>query len=504
MSGAVEEERQKARQGWFDRLHDPKLILWWSVAWAIVIMALSPLVNYITPFLNSTYNNQWTPDIYWRLVMYWHGGIFIPWVTVLAVLVTMKFRLDKVAGLPGRLIRESIFVGGFFAVPVAGVAGLFDVYDHFALGIPLWTQIGAFLIGDEMAIALAVSLVAYLRSGGFRRAGMPYYTVLTGVFGALFAAFMGHAGGWTSWFGPSPQLYSQYINSTMYPVLGYYNSTAVQAFTSDVVGSHSHLMLVSLMAGVVALVALTFGYEKWSKNSRRVADFGFGVMVLSLVGAIWVYLVSGMGNYQIPTFFQSGMNGVAGDDIVTGMVGLGAAFVLAGLLAHSRAGLTKEGKPLRSDPLFLSVIAAWVTIYLVIPVTGYYIELNEVFYQNAGATFDAVFTRFHQDFGFFVLPALVTLLIALESFSVPARTKRYLGYLVVSGIALAFVFGETYALSAATITPANVGQVYAPFSLGAVMLDVAVLGGVLIGVGVLVSILYLRRAAGPAEEASRE
>ena len=290
----------------------------------------------------------------------------------------------------------------------------------------------------------------------------------------------------------------------MYPVLGYYNSTAVQAFTSDVVGSHSHLMLVSLMAGVVALVALTFGYEKWSKNYRRVADCGFGVMVLSLVGAIWVYLVSGMGNYQIPTFFQSGMNGVAGDDIVTGMVGLGAAFVLGGLLAHSRAGLTKEGKPLRSDPLFLSVIAAWVTIYLVIPVPGYYIELNEVFYQNAGATFDAVFTRIHQDFGFFVLPALVTLLIALESFSVPARTKRYLGYLVVPGIALAFIFGETYALSAATITPANVGQVYAPFALGAVMLAGAVLGGVLIGVGVLVSILYLRRAAGPAEKASRE
>ncbi len=468
-------------------------------------MALAPLVNYVTPFLNPSYNNQWTPDIYWRLVMYWHGGIFIPWVTVLAVLVTMKFRLDKLVGIPGRLIKESVFIGGFFAVPIAGIAGIFDVYDHFALGIPLWTQIGAFLIGDEMAIALVVGLIAYLRtSGGIRKVGMPYYTVLTGVSGALFAAFMGHAGGWTSWFGPTPQVYSQYINSTMYPVLGYYNSTAVQTFTSDLVGSHSHLMLVSLMAGVVALVALTFGYDKWSRNSRRVADFGFGVMVLSQVGAIWIYLVSGMGNYAIPTFLQSGLNGVAGDDIVTGVVGLGAVFVLVGLLMHSRAGVTREGKPLYRDPLFLSVVAAWITIYLVIPVTGFYIELNEVFYQNAGATFDAVFTRFHQDFGFFVLPALVTLLIALESFSVSSRMKRYLGYLVVPGIAVAFVFGEAYALSTATISPASVGQVYAPFSLGAITLDIAVLGGVLIAVGVLVSAVYLRTASPPPAEEKKE
>ena len=494
---------QGARRGRLGRLHDPKLILWWSAAWALGVMALAPLVNYVTPFLDSSYNNQWTPDIYWRLVMYWHGGIFIPWVTVLAVLVTMRFRLDQMRGVAGRLVRESVFIGGFFAVPVAGVAGIFDVYDHFAQGIPLWTQIGAFLIGDEMALALIVGLAVYLRTaGGLRKAGLPSFTILTGVSGALFAAFMGHAGGWTSWFGPTPQAYSQYINSTMYPVLGYYNSTAVQAFTFDLVGSHSHLMLVSLMAGVVALVALTFGYEQWSGNPKRVADLGFGVMVLSLAGAIWIYLVSGMGNYQIPTFFQSGVNGLAGDDLVTGVVGVGAAFVLAGLLIHSKAGVTREGKPLFRDPLFISVVVSWLTIYLVIPVTGYYIGLNEVFYQNAGATFDAAFTRFHQDFGFFVLPALVTLLIALESFSVSARMKRYLGYLVIPGVAVAFVFGETYALFAAAASPANVGQIHAPapFSLGAITLDVAVFGGVLRGAGILASVIYLRTAAPPVEE----
>jgi hypothetical protein len=49
----------------------------------------------------------------------------------------------------------------------------------------------------------------------------------------------------------------------------------------------------------------------------------------------------------------------------------------------------------------------------VIPVTGFYINFNEGFFQGAGVTFDDAFTRFHQDFGFFLLPALVTLVLAL-------------------------------------------------------------------------------------------
>ena len=484
----------------FARLHDPRFILWWSAAWALGVMALAPLVNYLTPFLDPGYANYWTPDIYWRLVMYWHGGVFIPWITAMAVLVSMRFRLDSMPGRAGRLVRESVFVGGFFAVPLAGLAGLFDVYDHFALGVPLWAQIGAFLIGDEMAIALLIALAVSPRTRGwsFRKAGMPYYTILTGVFGALFAAFMGHAGGWISWFGPSPQVYAQYINATMYPVLGYYNDTAVQTFAGDVVGSHSHLMLVALMAGVVALVALTFGYEKWSRGAKRVADFGFAVMALSLVTAIWLYVVSGMGNYPIPTFFSSGLNGIAGDDLVTGAVGFGAIFVLAGLLMHSRRATTKEGKLLHRDPLFLSVVASWVTIYLVIPVTGYYIELHQDFYSSAGAVFDAVFTRFHQDFGFFLLPALVTLLLALESFGVSGRLRRYLGYLTMAGVAMAFVFGETYALATATVSPTDLGQTAAPLSAGGLTLYLAVFGGVLIGVGVLVAAMYLRSAKTPS------
>ena len=49
-------------------------------------MALSPIVNDVTPFLSPAYNNRWTPDFFYRLLLYWHGGLFLPWVVVLATL----------------------------------------------------------------------------------------------------------------------------------------------------------------------------------------------------------------------------------------------------------------------------------------------------------------------------------------------------------------------------------------------------------------------------------
>ncbi|MGC9071558.1 MAG: hypothetical protein ACP5HK_02530 [Acidilobus sp.] len=54
----------------------------WNVAWALGLTAIIPAINALTPLLNSNYNNVWTPDVYWRLVLYWHGAVFMPIVTV--------------------------------------------------------------------------------------------------------------------------------------------------------------------------------------------------------------------------------------------------------------------------------------------------------------------------------------------------------------------------------------------------------------------------------------
>ena len=202
-----------------------------------------------------------------------------------------------------------------------------------------------------------------------------------------------------------------------------------------------------------------------------------------------------MGNYQIPSFFVNGANGVAGDDMTTGVVGLGAVFVLAALLAHARGSFTAGGTPLLRDPLFISVVVAWVTIYLVIPITGFYINFNENFFKFAGINFDDAFNRFHQDFGFYLLPSFVTLLLGLQTFGIAGRARKYVGYLSVSGISMAFVFGEIYTLGAAGYTTPYVGQVYTAVPLASLFLDLAVLGGALIALGGLVAAFSFSRGS---------
>lgn len=480
---AAQNEEPKFRDGWSGRNLNAKFVFWWTLAWAVVIMALSPIVNDVTPFLNSAYNNQWTPDFFYRLLLYWHGGVFLPWVVVLVTLAYLVLGFDKQKELPARALRAFLFWAALAAVPLAGIGGIFNVTDSFAFGIPHWMESTGFAFLDLIAIALIVTMIVYpyVSGKGYDKVGLPFYVILLSVVGAFIAAFIGYVGAYITIAGPSPAVFANYINSTMYPVLGYYNSTAVVTFTENALTSHSHTMLPMLMAGVVALVALVYGYQGWPNRQKYVAAFGFIIMAYAIVATVWIYLVSGVGNYSTPSLLTSGpggINGVAEDDLITGLVGLGAFFVLIALLMHAINAKTQDGRSLIRDPLFLSVIAAWIIIYLVIPVTGYYIEFNQNFYSAAGAGFDAAFTRFHNDFAFFLLPALVTTVLVFENFGMQGKARKWTGYLYLSGMIIAFVFGEVYAM--ATLDPV---ELYA-----------AAFGGFLMGLGVILGMNYLRKS----------
>ncbi len=431
-----------------------KFVALWNVAWALGLTAIIPLINAITPLLNPAYENYWTPGIYWRLVLYWHGAIFMPLVAVSACLICITFGLDKATGTAARLIREAVLYGGLIVTPLAGIAGIFDVYDRFAFGIPLWLQIAAFLIGDEMAIGLIITMLIYPKLVGksYESMGLPYYTVLIALFGVLIAAVEGHIAGWITWFGPWPSFVSSYINSTMYPVLGYFNATAVQTWTVNVVTSHSHTMLPLIMAGIVALAAVGFGYNEMKGSSKFLAAVGFLIMIYMIIAVTWLYIVAGVGNYSIPTLFSSGpndVNGLAMDDAMTGMIGWGALFVLIGLLVYMK----RTGK--LSDPSFLATVVAWILIYLTITVTGYYIEFNETYYGFAtpgaapGWLHDFVYLRFHQDFGFFLLPSIVVALLLFKKIGLSGDQEKRTGYALIAGMIIAFVGGEAYFITLA-------------------------------------------------------
>lgn len=433
---------------WLSSRAEPKFVALWTISWALGLTALIPVINVVTPLLNPAYENFWTPGVFWRLVLYWHGAIFMPLITVAACLIYMTFGLDRIQGKAGHLLKESILYGGLLATPLAGIAGIFDVYDRFMFGIPLWLQIIAFLIGDEMAISLIVAMLIYpkLSDRGYEAMGLPYYTVLLALVGVLIAAMEGHIAGWITWAGPSPSFVANYINQTMYPLLGYYNTTAVQTFTVNVVTSHSHTMLPLIMAGIVALVAMSYGYREMKGSPKFLAALGFLVMAYMIIAVTWLYVVAGVGNYVIPTLFSSGpndVNGLAMDDAMTGMIGWGALFVLIGLLLYmKRSGRLKS-------PLFMAIVVAWIMIYLVIPGTGYYIEFHETFFGFAtppapGWMNDAAYLRFHQDFGFFLLPSIVVAMLFFMMMRLSDGAERRISYTLIAGMVITFLSGEMY------------------------------------------------------------
>lgn len=477
--------------GFYDHFMDMKFVLWWTIAWSVAIMALAPLVNFVTPLLSSSYNEALTPDFFYRLIVYWHGGMFEPWVVVLSVLVYISFGLNSLTGFVGKGLRVLLYAGAFIGVPLSGIASIFNVSSSFAFGIPHWSESAGFSFMDLLAIGVIVGLLLYPHASkkGYAKMSAPYYFVLVGVIGAFAAALMGYVGAYLTAFGDSPPLVQNYINATMYPSLGFYNSTAISIFTENALGSHSHAMLPILMGGVVALLAMVYGYQSWPRREKLLGSFGFGVMVIGVIASVWIYAVAGIGNFAIPSLFVSGPNGlnnIAADDLVTGVIGLGAVFVLIPLLVNASKGKTQDGKPLTRDPLFLSVITGWIMIYVVIPISGYYVELNNEFYLGAGSAFGDAFTRFHQDFAFFLLPALVTTVLVFESFGIRGKARRTTGFLYLAGEVVAFVFGVVYALG--TLDP--------------MYLYVAAFGGALMGLGVIFGVNSLRKSGTPTAVAN--
>lgn len=460
---------------------DAKFVCLWSIVWAVGMAALSVIANYLTPFLDPSVNNQWTPDIFYRLNVYFHGGIFLPLITALAALVYIVFKLDLLGGIWGKLLKIFILAGAI-TIPIGAIGGLFDLSESSFFGIPSMISDLAFFIATIMAVLLIIAMIIYPRASGrgYDKVGTPYYIVLFSVIGALIAGSFAYLASYIMVFGPSPPFVAQYINSTMYPSLGFYNDTAVITFTEGVITSHSHLMLPMVMAGIVGLIPAVYGYQSWSGGKKFLSALGLIIMSFGMVISIWIYLLAGLGNFSPPTLFASGpglVNGIAADDVATGIIGFGALLVLIGLLL--KGGTSGKERTLK-DMLFVSLLLAFVLVFLTIPVLGYFIEFNNSYYLFAGVSFMEAYTRFHQDFGFFLLPALVVTVLIFEVFGISGKIRERVGYLYVSGEIIAFIFGVLYSM--VTLSP--------------VYLDIALFGVVLIALGALVGVVdSLRRTS---------
>ena len=394
----------KAKQtslGWYDKLTtSPINLLIFVVSWATILLVISPLVGIPWSQLG---------DFNFRTLMYYHA-IMLPTVGVLICLVSLVM---NIGGEVSKLLRYSLIP----AIVLAGLGSffIFSITDT----IPVWMQIVGMLVLDEMAIALIWGLMMLPRKLGmaYRAMNLSYWAITLFVILAFLAALFGHASGvGVDWgWGWIPGILT-YLAS---------QGLTGSSFTANLVTSHSHEMLPSVMGGTVVLTMVWFGYDKKLKGGYKMAaDIGLAIMIFGGLIYTILYVWSGLTGWPIPTILTGGpggVNGLALDDLSTGFVALGSLIAIAPLATIGIEGIGASIRSSIRDPLRISIFLSWILAIISIAGVGYPIEFNEVFYgagvpPAAGYLNDLAFTRAHLLSGFFIFVILAAFLLALDIF----------------------------------------------------------------------------------------
>jgi hypothetical protein len=181
---------------------------------------------------------------------------------------------------------------------------------------------------------------------------------------------------------------------------------------------------------------------------------------------------AGFSTWTPPTWFKShsGTNGIASDDIVTGVFVMGGGLLVLGSLALVGAGRLHVLWPVRAAAAW-----SWFLSFATVAIAGYSIELDETYFgagepQASGAAKDAVFTWLHQDLGLFLLPTLALVTVVVERL-VGTRHQGTIARALIAGTSIGFVGSVVYVL----VNPARHGPGYVITSIGLAIVGGAVL-----------------------------
>ena len=435
---------------------NPRRLTFFVIGWLILFSLGSVLIS--NPFESET-SAAATP-IFWH-VLYLHG-MQIGLVGLLALLTC------GVLGLRSMHTRMWIVGGVVFATIVTAIGGIWDRQIPGA-EVPMWVQIFGFFALDEILVVLLIGIVSEWRAGSPGTRTLPHVASFLATLSMLVAALMGHLAGWILEFGNFPSALGWYAG-----LLG----EKLDDFSANLIGSHSHEMVVGVMALTASIAAAQFGYARLSGAAHRIAQVGLAMVGGGALVMTVMYAAMALTAWAPPTLFTSadGTNGIAGDDIVTGvLVMTGGLIVLVTVLAGSARAKTLLGHPVR-----LASVWAWVLSFATVVVAGYAIELDETYFgagdpQAAGAAKDAVFTWLHQDIGLFLLPALVVIMLAVERL-VAARHRDFIGWATIAGTTVTFIGGLVFVF----VNPALHGPGY----------DVSTVGLLVVGAALLATMWY--------------
>jgi len=419
-------------------------IVFFVLGWMLLFGVISAFVS--NPFQSEP--SAGAGPNYWH-VMFLHG-LLIGMVALGGLLACQVFELSS------RHVRAWIALGALAATIPAAVGGIFDKgvpgYE-----VPMWIQIACFFALDEILLALLVGFVLEYRRGTGVSRTLPFLGEALASASLLVAAVMGHLAGWLLEFGLKPAILRSFAKSIGYTTAGDW-STAL-------VGSHSHEMAVASMALIVTLLARQFGYGSLGGAPRRLARVGLIMVPVGVVAMSYVYVRAGFSTWAPPAWFtsQGGRNGIASDDVITGVLVMGGGLLVLGSFALVAAG--KLGS-LRRLPVRAAALWSWTLSFATVAIAGYSIELDETYFgagdpHTKGAAKDAVFTWLHQDLGLFLLPMLALVMVVVDRL-VSSRHHGLIGRALIIGISIGFIGSVVYVF----VNPARHGPGYVITSIG--------------------------------------
>ncbi|MGC8680362.1 MAG: hypothetical protein ACP5T6_03645 [Candidatus Micrarchaeia archaeon] len=255
-------------------------------------------------------------------------------------------------------------------------------------------------------------------------------TLIAGIFGIVAA------GG----------IYIGYNSISIINVNSYINSLNenTTSFINNVVTSHSHQMLPAIMASIVALTALFLKYDQLNKKLRMIINLGMIISIFGVIAMSYIYYISSFGTYSIPALFTSGignMNGLALDDMLTGLIGIGALITIIGLFQSMK-------KEYGKNIIVLSIFITWIMVMIALVGMGYFIEFNETYFgagspgipPNGGPGYlhDLAFIDAHLMYAFFLAPFISLALLVFLIFS-NKKSNKLIGIFSIAGNILSVI-----------------------------------------------------------------
>jgi len=395
-------------------LHPMKTYVWIT----LLIIGLMSLLYYVLG-LGPSAQGSLPPGLGLGASDLYFHSIAIGMASLGVYLVFMVFDLDKYEPaidfpIPYRALMATVIgaVGAFFYLRPIFNANLAPIpLGLILLGLILLADVGGALLVQLYLLPGKLSGTydpsqnrlgmipkwKYLPSWrDFGKMDSTYWLTFVTVISAFVAGVIGFAAFWTNYFvidiGVSPALLSGYIGW-----LG-----GAQEVLGVTVGAHSHMIVMALILGVVAVVAKRFDVLSLDGWKRGMAKVGLwvsitGMMVLTAVFVLEAFTtvfpggvpgnVFGSnpgGPIQLLASTGTTANGMAGDDTTMLWAALGAVIVLVPLL------FTKvRGRPAWRDPVRASILGTWIFSFIATPIQGFYIEFHEA--TLSGAAPDVIF-----------------------------------------------------------------------------------------------------------------